>query len=297
MTVLFTSAPFDNTLNDALKKWPRLERGVELFWLGQAGFLLRSAEHCIIIDPYLSDSLAEKYQGRPLAHQRMMAAPLQAEDLRGVTHILVTHHHTDHMDGATLAPLLKASPGAQLVLPRASLQLATERIPLSGVENVAGINAGEKLYPAPGLIIHAVRASHETLEQDEAGNYRFLGYVIEIDGVTIFHSGDTVPFAGQTEELAPLGIDLALLPVNGRSETLRVQGVPGNLTVEEGVQLCVQCKIRYMIAHHYGLFNFNTANPAALDAMARQTVRPVLKRAQIQTRYQLEPPLSAENSE
>lgn len=297
MTALFTSTPFDETLSDALNAFPRLERGVEIFWLGQAGFILRSAEHCLVIDPYLSDSLAEKYRGRTFAHQRMMAAPVEPAELHSVTHILVTHHHTDHMDGATLAPLLHASPGAQLILPRAARKLAAERIPLSGVEQVADIDAGEKRQLAPGLTIRAVRASHETLEQDEAGHYRFLGYVIDMGGVTIFHSGDTVPFAGQVEELGTSGIDLALLPVNGRSATLHAQGVPGNMTPEEGVHLCVECKIRYMIAHHYGLFDFNTADPLALDTMARQTARPALERARLQTRYQLEPSLSAENSE
>lgn len=294
MTTTLSAFPFTGSLFDALNGSPPPERGVELFWLGQAGFILRSAAHCVVIDPYLSDSLAIKYQGSTYPHTRMMSAPVQAASLRGVTHILVTHHHTDHMDGATLSPLLNASPDAALVLPRASLSLVAERIPLTGTENVIGINAREMMELAPGLRIRAVRASHETLEQDEAGNYRFLGYVIEMAGVTIFHSGDTVPFSGQPEELSPLGIDLALLPVNGRSETLRARGVPGNMTADESLLLCVQCKIRYMIAHHYGLFDFNTADPAALDVMVGLVSRPVLKRAQVQTRYLLEPPLSAE---
>lgn len=296
MKATLHSAPFGGSLFDALNRFTPPERGMELFWLGQAGFILRSAEHCVVIDPYLSDSLAIKYRGRAYPHTRMMGAPIEAASLQGVTHILVTHHHTDHMDGATLTPLLTASPDAVLVLPRASLALAAERIPLTGGEQVIGINAGETVALAPGLRVRAVRASHETLEQDNAGNYRFLGYVIEMAGMTIFHSGDTVPFSGQVEELAPLGIDLALLPVNGRSETLQAQGVPGNMTADESLLLCVQCKIRYMIAHHYGLFDFNTADPATLDALASLVSRPRLDRARVQTRYLLEPPLPAEKN-
>jgi L-ascorbate metabolism protein UlaG (beta-lactamase superfamily) len=45
-------------------------RTLRLYWLGQAGFLIDAApEHAprplrLLIDPYLSDSLAEKYRGK-----------------------------------------------------------------------------------------------------------------------------------------------------------------------------------------------------------------------------------------
>jgi len=296
MNAILTTNVSPSSLAEALKH-PPPTRGVSLFWLGQAGFLLRTAKHCIVIDPYLSDSLAEKYRGRPLPHQRMMEAPIQAGALSGVTHVLVTHHHSDHLDGATLTPLLSASPEACLVLPRAATALAMERIPLVDRSRLIGVNAGESLQLASDLTLQVVRASHETLEQDEAGNFRFLGYVIDVGGVRILHSGDTIPFESQVTELSPLNIDAALLPVNGRSESLRAQGVPGNMTAEEAVRLCVECNIRYMIAHHYGLFEFNTVNPAMLDAMALRHTNPVLQRARLHTRYQLEPPTSAEKSE
>ncbi|MGK3122773.1 MBL fold metallo-hydrolase [Candidatus Pantoea formicae] len=296
MNVTLTTSVYTSSLVEALKH-PPPERGVSLFWLGQAGFVLRTAKHCIVIDPYLSDSLAEKYRGRPLPHQRMMAAPIRAETLSGVTHVLVTHHHSDHLDGATLTPMLAVSPDASLVLPRAATALAMERIPLLDCSRLISVNAGETHHLASDLTLHVVRASHETLEQDDAGNFRFLGYVIDIGGVRIFHSGDTIPFEGQVAELAKLNIDAALLPVNGRSESLRAQGVPGNMTAEEAVRLCAECNIRYMIAHHYGLFEFNTVNPAMLDAMAAKHTHPVLQRARLHTRYQLEPPTSAEKSE
>jgi L-ascorbate metabolism protein UlaG (beta-lactamase superfamily) len=292
----FSAIPFSNTLSQALEQ-PPPARGTSLFWLGQAGFLLRNTRHCVVIDPYLSDSLGVKYRGRPLPHQRMMEAPIMAGHLTDVTQVLITHHHSDHLDGATLTPLLFASPGSRLVIPRAAKALAIERVRFVENNRLLCVNAGEVHELAPGLTLYAVRASHETLEQDEAGNFRFLGYVIDIDGVRIFHSGDTVPFAGQVAELTSLDIDIALLPVNGRSESLRTQGVPGNMTAEEAVRLCVECNIRYMIAHHYGLFEFNTADPAMLDALEVQIINPVLQRARLQTRYQLEPTTSAEKSE
>ncbi len=48
--------------------------GVALWWLGQAGFLLRYKNTTIIIDAYLSDALALKYKGQDYPHQRMILA-------------------------------------------------------------------------------------------------------------------------------------------------------------------------------------------------------------------------------
>lgn len=37
--------------------------GTALWWLGQAGFLIEMAGHRLVIDAYLSDTLAAKYRG------------------------------------------------------------------------------------------------------------------------------------------------------------------------------------------------------------------------------------------
>ncbi len=61
-------------LEEYLRKPP--QPGIRLFWLGQAGFVLEAHEKRIVIDPYLSDSLAEKYKGTPRPHIRMMPPPV-----------------------------------------------------------------------------------------------------------------------------------------------------------------------------------------------------------------------------
>ena len=43
-------------------------------WLGQAGFLIRWREFRLVIDPYLSDSLATKYRGTRFPHTAHGAA-------------------------------------------------------------------------------------------------------------------------------------------------------------------------------------------------------------------------------
>ncbi len=115
--------------------------GVALWWLGQAGFLLRYGKVTIIIDAYLSNALAEKYKGKKYPHQRMMDSPIPMDELRDVDFCLMSHSHSDHMDPG-LIPLLQANnPACIFVAPEAVRSVALER----GVreERFIGMNAGD----------------------------------------------------------------------------------------------------------------------------------------------------------
>ena len=180
--------------------------------------------------------------------------------------MLCTHQHTDHLDGATLALLAARLPALRFVVPTAARALAMERI---GVEEtrLVTVDAGDRLAIA-GLALHVLRAAHETLERDEAGHHRFLGYGLDLGAARMLHSGDTIPFEGQEAEVSAFAPDLALLPVNGRSDALRSAGFAGNFTIDEAVAVCRSCAIPAMIAHHYGMFAFNTVAPEEIDRAA-----------------------------
>ncbi|WP_306120101.1 MULTISPECIES: MBL fold metallo-hydrolase [unclassified Roseitalea] len=241
-----------------------------LFWLGQAGFVIEAKGRRIVIDPYLSDSLAEKYRGRRFDHRRMMPTPVLPDAIGHIDAVLATHAHTDHMDPQTLGPMLAANPHAVLVAPASARAPALERAGIAA-SRLIGIDAGETAALLPGLRVTATRAAHETMERDADGRHLFLGYGMAFaGGPTIVHSGDTVPFDGQIEEVAALGADLALLPVNGRDAARRAGGIPGNMRVDEAIALCTHAGIPAMIAHHFGMFAFNTVPRGEIEAAARK---------------------------
>lgn len=276
MPGMLRERPFEGSLEAALAHGPG--PGLCLYWLGQAGFVVDIAGLRLVIDPYLSDSLAAKYRGTRHPHERMMPAPVAPHRLCGVSHVLCTHAHTDHMDPGTLPALLAANPAARLVAPRAVRAAALER---SGIDTarLLAVEAGERIALADGLTLTATRAAHETLERDAEGCHRFLGYALAGPEAVVWHSGDTVAFAGQVEEVARLKPDVALLPVNGRRPELSANGVPGNLSLEEAVTLARAVGAGAMIAHHHGLFSFNSADPQAIDALAQATKEPKILRA------------------
>lgn len=275
---------FHSPLAERLSRPPGEE--TRLYWLGQAGFVLDHRGRRLIIDPYLSNSLAEKYRGTPRPHIRMMAPPVLPEQCAFVDLVLCTHAHTDHMDPGTLKPLLARNPTARMVAPRAVREQALIR---SGLDESRLIltDAAETLEPLAGLAITATRAAHETLEKDDEGHHRFLGYFIHGDGIRLWHSGDSIPFEGLESEIRALRPDICLLPVNGRRPELSDHGVPGNFTLDEAIEVAFAAGASGMIAHHHGLFDFNTEKPEVIDAAARAETRIGIHRARTGIAYEL----------
>jgi L-ascorbate metabolism protein UlaG (beta-lactamase superfamily) len=253
-------------------------RDCRLYWLGQAGFLIEIGGYRLVIDPYLSDSLAIKYRGGRYPHERLMPAPIAPERLGAVDLVLATHAHTDHMDPYTLRPLLAGNADARLVAPAAEAAKARERSGLDAARMLL-MTGGQSTEPLPGLRIAATPAAHTALETDEQGRNRFLGYAIRAGGVTIWHSGDCVPFDGLVEAVRPLRPDLVLLPVNGRDAGLERNGFAGNFSLDEAIGLAADIGAPAMIAHHHGMFAFNSCDPERIDRAAAQEPRLAVMRA------------------
>lgn len=259
---------------------------LSLWWLGQAGFLVKTARHTILIDPYLSDALARKYQGAEFPHRRMMAPPVRYEELQGVDLFCSTHAHSDHLDAEGLECLALASPECLFMVPASAVGKALER----GVprDRMIPVDGGEAREPLAGLTVQTLSSAHEEVTKDAAGHDLYLGYVLRLEERTLYHSGDCVPYPGLAEILRSLAVDLALLPVNGRDVYRAERGVPGNFHYREARELINTAHIPYMIPHHYGMFDFNTVVLADLQARIKkdglcERVYP----AQVDIRYRL----------
>ena len=229
-----------------------------LAWLGQAGFAFRFQNLRFLLDPYLSNNLEKKYRGTEKPHDRLMPVPVDPKRLRYLDFVLCTHRHTDHMDPETLLALSESNPDCRFLVPKST----ADHVKAIGLPDnrVQTIDAFEENEIAEGCGIRAFPGAHETVDRDASGFYSFLGYGIDFGGKRIYHSGDTVPFdglAGWVREFAPV---LALLPVNGRGK-----GVAGNFTFPEAQTFCREARIPGLIPHHFGMFAFNTVDPASFE--------------------------------
>jgi L-ascorbate metabolism protein UlaG (beta-lactamase superfamily) len=241
---------------------------LNLRWLGQAGFWIRGESVSVVIDPYLSDALAAKYRGREVGHERMMTPPIPAGRI-SADWVFCTHRHGDHMDKPTLIDLAAANPRARFVGPVAEREHALTLDLPADRWTFAAVDQRIELGPAPAAWACAIPSAHETIRLDSAGQPFCVGFVIELAGLRVYHSGDCVPYPGLADRLAELKVDIALLPANGRRPELTAKGILGNFFAAEAVELCRQANIPTLFLHHWGLFAANTADPADLAAIAR----------------------------
>ena len=234
---------------------------LDLWWLGQSGFLVAYDGRYLLLDPYLSDSLTRKYAGTDKPHVRMTGRVIDPARLGFVDVVTASHAHTDHLDPDTL----RGIPDAALVAPEAHRELATER----AGRPPTGIDDGETVTVA-GFEITAVPAAHEAIERDDAGRTLHLGYVVRCGPFALYHAGDTIPYEEMAQRIGG-GIDVALLPINGRAPE---RGVAGNLNGEEAAALAHEIGARLAVPMHFEMFEFNTEPPDAFVAACERLGQP-----------------------
>lgn len=233
-----------------------------LWSLGQAGFIIKGGKTLACIDPFLSS-------GPGLT--RRIPIVLEPGALSDLDIVFATHEHLDHADPLTLGPMLAASENAVLVTSPQAAAIAQS----VGVAEACIITpALGQRHEHAGLAWTALPAAHYSYELDAQGCSRWMGFVIECNGVTIYHSGDTIMFPELTHALQELKqgqpIDLALLPINGRDYMREAVDIVGNLWPHEAVEVARLLGVRTLIGMHNDLFAANRVAPGLLyDAVDR----------------------------
>lgn len=230
--------------------------GIVLWWLGQSGFLVKSAVGRVLFDPYLSDSLTRKYDHTDKPHTRMTRRAIAPSELQSISIVTSSHNHTDHLDAETLSAVLASNPTAKLLAPEANRAFVANRLGCDP-EWPLGLSDGESLA-VDGFEFHAVPAAHNEIDRDKRGRCLYLGYVVRFGKITVFHSGDTLRYPQMADLLRPFSIDVALLPINGNRPERRVAG---NLFGDEAAQLAHDIGARLVVPCHYDMFEFNTESP------------------------------------
>ncbi len=243
---------------------------LHIWWLGQSGFLVLWESTCLLIDPYLSDSLTDEYADTNKPHVRMSERVISPGALDFIDVVTSSHNHSDHLDKLTLVPILSANPQIALLAPEANRQFVCDRLEVEG-PFLFGLNDDETIS-LKGIDISAVTAAHEEIERDEAGLSKYLGYIFQLGPWSIYHSGDTIWYEGMVEKIRPKRLDVAILPINGRNPNRKVAG---NLSCIEAARLGIAIQAKLVIPCHYDMFSFNTADPKEFKQEAKEMGQPV----------------------
>jgi L-ascorbate 6-phosphate lactonase len=198
-----------------------------LTWLGRAGFLVEAGGARLLVDPFFA------------AHEDRTFPPPPI-DVHGarIDRVLVSHEHLDHLDPESLRGVAQRSPVVEAIAPLPPRD-AIEAMPCHGVrpEDRLDLPGGAALRVVP-----AVHALHPRDGYPDGGDPpRFVGYVLEIDGVAIDHAGDTIADDRVLAGLHGVRVDVALLPVNGRTFFRERDDLAGNLDARDAVALAAHC--------------------------------------------------------
>lgn len=199
---------------------------VKVRFLGHAAFLIEGSRR-ILIDPFLT--------GNPVAAVK----PEEVDaDL-----ILVTHAHGDHIGDA---PEIARRTGAKIV---AMYDIANYLVEKEKGITTIGMNYGPT--EIDGVKIVQVPAWHSSSD----GKYGIgnpCGYIVTLDGVTVYHAGDTFVF-GDMKLLSELygPIDVALLPIGGHF----------TMGVKEAAKAVELLRPRKVVPMHYNTWPPISADP------------------------------------
>ncbi len=219
-----------------------------VWYLGQASMLIKgSGDKIIAIDPYLDP-----------APYRAFPPPFAAEALTNLGCVCITHDHIDHLDPHAIKAIAAANKETIFIAPsycHPTLQecgVDPENIRLADTNNYVEYM---------DIKIKAVPAAHEAFEYDEESGHRFVGYLLDLNGVKVYHAGDTIVYPDLVENLKVEQIDLAFLPINGRDIFRNEGNIVGNMNVREAAELAVRSEIDTVIPIHYDMFEGNQEWP------------------------------------
>ena len=211
--------------------------GIGVFFLGQAGFILKTPKgELIAVDPYLSDC-CNRYFG----FKRLMPYVLSPEEIV-FDYIVASHAHYDHFDPDSMSTLM-SNGKTQFI---GALDTKEECEKLNIKERTSFIAVGDKISLG-SVSLTAVRCDHGK------DTPHAIGLLFEAEGKKIYMMGDT---AYRPEWLADpqiQGVDLLVLPINGAF---------GNLNEKQAAQVIGALEPKLAVPCHFWNFAQHFGSPA-----------------------------------
>jgi len=193
---------------------------MDITWIGHSAIKIKGSK-TIFIDPFLT--------GNPVASTT-------PDKITEADIVIVTHDHSDHRGDSF--GICKKTGATFIAIHEIAVEAAGEGIEAEGM-NIGGT------IEIKGVRAHMVQALHSS----EKGNP--TGMVIELDGKTLYHAGDT----GLTYDMKLIGEffhpDLSFLPIGDRY----TMGIPSAAKAVEFIQS------KKIIPIHYGTFPGDNVNP------------------------------------
>ncbi len=239
-----------NTLTlQQVRAHPTAPGHLTLWWLGQAGFLAKTAGGQVVaLDPYLTNSCKAVGDQNGLDFDRQVPPPMRAEELAGLDAWLFTHSHQDHCDPETLAAARGAGARGPYIAPAETV----EKLRGLGVPpNETIMIWPNKTHSLGDLSIRATFAI--PFAGDDLTHVGYL--LVARGGPAVYFTGDTGWHELLGEAMAPHKPDVLVTVINPAFH---------NLSPAEAALLAQRLQVKAVIPCHYELFADNCQPPQLL---------------------------------
>jgi len=220
-----------------------------LWWLGQHSFVLKSNDKILYFDPFLSDH-----------PDRLVPPLLDPSEIAHADFVFGSHDHIDHIDHDAWIKMAPLNRKTRFVVPEL---LRNDLLGKMKIDPAQMIGSDDNLsIDIGGLRITGIASAHEFFDQEKSTQrFPYLGYIVSVGGLNIYHSGDTCAYDGLQRKLEQWNLDVVFVPINGRDAVRFRSGCAGNMTYQEAADLCGVIEPGLIVPGHYGMFEFNTVDP------------------------------------
>ena len=217
-------------------QFPKIGKGqIGITWIGHASFLIQTHEVNVLIDPIWSKWLK--------VIKRLKQPGFEIHHLPSIDFVLVTHAHFDHLDRRTLSKVAADQP---IVVPIGVGNLVHDL----GFNIVHELDYWQTVKLGP-LEVSLTPCAHWGARFLADLHRGFGGFVVKMDGRSIFHCGDSAYFDGFKEIGERHDIDIALLPIGAYDAPT---GREVHMNPEEAVQAFLELRANVFVPMHYGSF-------------------------------------------
>ena len=232
---------------------------LSLWYIGQMGMVVKWKGHILCLDPVLGTMPGPDGEDR-----RNYSVPFRSEELKA-EYVLCTHAHGDHMHRETLVGMAQANPQLKVILPWSLVETARG----FGIPQVQLLGAcqDQELVLGDEIRITPVATAHETYRWDAEGHSETLGYLIRLGCHLLFHSGDTIVTPRLVAALRKAGgVDVAMLPINGRDLARNQRNIVGNMNAREACWFAGEIGADLTVPLHYDMIDGNQEDPLIFAA-------------------------------
>lgn len=215
-------------------------------FIGHSSFLIQLAGRKLLIDPVFAERL--------IALRRLRRPGVKIKDLPAIDMVLLSHAHMDHLNRPSLRRIvahnLKIHGRAPIAVVPWGVEDLVEDLGFSRVVTLEWWQTKS----IGGLDVTMTPCKHWGARLFKDTHRGFGGYVLQGDGHTLYHSGDTAYFDGFAKIGKRFKPQVALLPIGAyRPDSYR--GV--HTSPEEALQAFLDVGAQQMIPMHYGTFRLS----------------------------------------